>query len=335
MISARTISGSAETYLLRVKMLAAEQKARFLVIDPVSTWSKSENPSTAYSVTERLSDWSKGEGITLVCTKLLDQMFSQDDGGSSLRISTLAGYLDHLSYVIQAGERNRGLSIIKSRGTAQSNQVRELILSDAGVTLADTYTADGEVLMGTMRWEKERRDRVAHDAAEAAGTLKSVQLDAEEASLEVQLKSLEAELSAKHLEKALSVRFAETRKGRIVARPQPDARVARGPMPTRDGSERVMSRRSQFKFLLYIAGDAQNSTQAAANLNALSKAQLPGRHHIEVVDVFREPKRALADGIFMTPTLIKLAPLPARRIVGSLSQIQPLMQALGLTTLVA
>jgi hypothetical protein len=47
------------------------------------------------------------------------------------------------------------LSIIKSRGTAHSNQVRELILSNAGVTLADIFTAGGEVLMGTMRWQKE------------------------------------------------------------------------------------------------------------------------------------------------------------------------------------
>lgn len=91
-----------------------------------------------------------------------------------------------------------------------------------------------------------------------------------------------------------------------------------------------MSRGIQFKFLLYIAGNAQNSTQAVANLNALCRAHLPGRHHIEVVDVFREPKRALADGIFMTPTLIKLAPSPTQRIVGSLSQTLPLMQALGL-----
>jgi len=91
-----------------------------------------------------------------------------------------------------------------------------------------------------------------------------------------------------------------------------------------------MSRGIQFKFLLYIAGDAQNSTQAVANLSELCLTHLPGRHHIEVVDVFREPKRALADGIFMTPTLIKLAPSPTQRIVGSLSQTLPLMQALGL-----
>jgi circadian clock protein KaiB len=96
-----------------------------------------------------------------------------------------------------------------------------------------------------------------------------------------------------------------------------------------------MSRRIQFKFRLYVAGDAQNSTQAIANLTALCRTHLPGRHDIEVVDVFREPKRALADGIFMTPTLIKLAPSPARTIVGSLSQRQPLLQALGLETITA
>jgi circadian clock protein KaiB len=96
-----------------------------------------------------------------------------------------------------------------------------------------------------------------------------------------------------------------------------------------------MSRRIKFKFRLYVAGDAQNSIQAIANLNALCRAHLAGRHDIEVVDVFREPKRALADGIFMTPTLVKLAPSPTRRIVGSLSQTQPVLRALGLETLAA
>ena len=98
---------------------------------------------------ERLIDWSKSIGITLVCTRVLDELSSRIDGGSPLQISTLADTWIHLNYLVQAGERNRSLSIIKSRGTAHSNQVRELILSDAGVTLADTYSAGGEVLMGT------------------------------------------------------------------------------------------------------------------------------------------------------------------------------------------
>jgi circadian clock protein KaiB len=71
------------------------------------------------------------------------------------------------------------------------------------------------------------------------------------------------------------------------------------------------------------------------NLNALCHLYVPNRHEIEVVDVFKEPKRALADGILMTPTLVKLAPAPIRRIIGTLSQTQTVLQALELDPLVA
>ena len=130
-----------------------------------------------------------------------------------MQISTIADAWVHLSYLVQAGERNRGLSIIKARGMAHSNQVRELILSDTGVTLADTYTAGGEVLMGTMRWEKERAERVANEVTEVAARLKRVMLDAQEAELEVRLKSLKVELEAKHVEKALLIRTTELHEG--------------------------------------------------------------------------------------------------------------------------
>jgi circadian clock protein KaiB len=85
-----------------------------------------------------------------------------------------------------------------------------------------------------------------------------------------------------------------------------------------------------FKFRLHVAGDAPNSVQALANLTALCRAHLPDRHEIEVVDVLREPKRAMADDVIMTPTLIKLAPSPVRRIVGTLSQTQSVLRALEL-----
>lgn len=96
-----------------------------------------------------------------------------------------------------------------------------------------------------------------------------------------------------------------------------------------------MSRRAIFKFQLYVAGDGLNSAQAVTNLAALCRVHLPQRHEIEVVDVFREPKRALAEGVFMTPTLVKLAPAPSRRIVGTLSQTLPVLQALGLEAVAA
>jgi circadian clock protein KaiC len=211
MVSARTITGSAETYLVRIKKLAEEHKARCVVIDPLSTLSKSGNELTAHSVAERLIDWSKAGGVTLLCTSLLDEMSSQETGGSALQISTLADTWIHLNYLVQAGERNRGMSIIKSRGTAHSNQVRELILTDSGVTLADTYTAGGEVLMGTLRWEKESAERVATEVSEVASKLKCVSLDAQEAELEVRVKSLQTELVAKQVEKALLTSTTQSR----------------------------------------------------------------------------------------------------------------------------
>lgn len=108
------------------------------------------------------------------------------------------------------------MSIIKSRGTAHSNQVRELILSNAGVTLADIFTAGGEVLMGTMRWQKESAERVAAEVAEVAGKVRLVTLDAQKAELEVRLKAVQTELIAKQLEKTLLARTTASREAVIL-----------------------------------------------------------------------------------------------------------------------
>lgn len=215
-ISARTITGSAESQLVRIKTLVREHESRCLVIDPVSTLSKPGNELTAHAVAERLIDWAKATGITLVCTSLLDELSNHAGGISPLHVSTLADTWIHLNYLVQAGERNRGMSIIKSRGTAHSNQVRELILSDEGVTLADIYTAGGEVLMGTMRWEKEAAQRLTNEVAEVADELKRVRLDAEEAVLEVQAKSLQTELLAKQVEKTLLARTTKSRERELL-----------------------------------------------------------------------------------------------------------------------
>jgi circadian clock protein KaiB len=96
-----------------------------------------------------------------------------------------------------------------------------------------------------------------------------------------------------------------------------------------------MSRRPFFKFRLYIAGEAPNSALAVANLLALCRTHLPDRHEIDIIDVLREPKLALVNSIFMTPTLIRLAPAPVVRIVGTLSQTDVVLHALGLETVAA
>ncbi len=84
------------------------------------------------------------------------------------------------------------------------------------------------------------------------------------------------------------------------------------------------------KLRLYVAGDAQNSRAALANLQDICDRFLPARQKIELIDILKDPERALSDGVFMTPMLVKLAPFPACKIVGSLSQTESVLQALGL-----
>jgi circadian clock protein KaiB len=91
-----------------------------------------------------------------------------------------------------------------------------------------------------------------------------------------------------------------------------------------------MSEHEQFRFRLFVADDAPNSFQAKTNLKEFCNAYLPNQHEIEVVDVLVDPRRGLAEGIMMTPTLIKLTPMPVRRIIGTLSNTQILRDALGL-----
>jgi circadian clock protein KaiB len=92
-----------------------------------------------------------------------------------------------------------------------------------------------------------------------------------------------------------------------------------------------MSRIDRFKFRLYIVGNAPNSMQAIANLKTLCREHLPEWHEIEIVDVLREPHRALAHGVLVIPTLMKLTPPPFGKIIGNLSPLEPVLAALGLT----
>lgn len=200
--SGRTITANAEIHLMCIKNLARAHKARCVVVDPVSALSKSGNEGTVHSVAERLIDWAKSECVTLVCTSLIDTSTSTQMEGTPMQISTIADTWIHLNYLVNAGERNRGLSIIKSRGTAHSNQVRELVLSHAGVTLADAYLAGGEVLMGTLRWQKERAERAELEEAEKAVRRQHLQLENDEQQLTARIASLRHELEAKRAEKS-------------------------------------------------------------------------------------------------------------------------------------
>ena len=84
------------------------------------------------------------------------------------------------------------------------------------------------------------------------------------------------------------------------------------------------------KFKLYIAGDAPNSLKAVANIKAFCLDYLASCHTIEIVDVLRHPEQALADGILLTPTLVKVSPAPICKIVGNLDNSRTVLETIGL-----
>jgi circadian clock protein KaiB len=70
---------------------------------------------------------------------------------------------------------------------------------------------------------------------------------------------------------------------------------------------------------LYVAGNAPNSLKAIANITAICDAHFAAGHELEIVDLLKHPERALADGIIVSPTLLKLSPLPVQRVIGNLT----------------
>lgn len=84
----------------------------------------------------------------------------------------------------------------------------------------------------------------------------------------------------------------------------------------------------RLRLRLYIAGTAPNSMRAVANVRAICDEHFASGHDLEIVDLLEHPKRGLADGIIVTPTLLKLLPLPVQRVIGSLSDTNRLLLAL-------
>ena len=80
---------------------------------------------------------------------------------------------------------------------------------------------------------------------------------------------------------------------------------------------------------LYVAGNAPNSLRAILNARAICEQHFTSAHELEIVDLLEDPRRALADGILVTPTLLKLLPLPVQRVIGDLSDTNQLLLTLA------
>ena len=210
MYSGRTEARSAEEHLIKLRALIRDHQPRCMVIDPLSAMAKAGGIGAARAVANRLIHLMKDSKITVVISALIEGNDPQAEA-TDLQISTIADTWIHLSYLVRSGERNRALTIVKSRGTWHSNQVRELVLSEAGPMLTDVYSAGGEVLMGTLRWEKEAEENARQQQRQAEFEHKQRELEFAEADTRARIKALELDLQRQQAELALYTLDGEAR----------------------------------------------------------------------------------------------------------------------------
>lgn len=188
---------SPEEHFVAICQLLHSAKPDCLVIDPISALPKADYPFSAM-ICEKLLDMAKLQGITVLCTSLLEHSGTMELSES--QISTIADTWLHVSYVARDGERNRALTIIKSRGTGHSNQVRELVLAKTGIDLVDVYVAEGEVLMGSARAQKEAEAERLHVLDEITADRQRLALERELADAHARLQAATQELGWKQRE---------------------------------------------------------------------------------------------------------------------------------------
>jgi hypothetical protein len=216
MCSLRARADNPEAHVARIRALLDRHRARNLVVDPLSALTSYANQTLGDRAAVQVLDVAKSLGITTVSTSLLANAAPLSEQ-TPLGISTIADTWMHVSYVSSAGERNRALTIIKSRGTSHSNQVRELVLDDHGVSLADPYISGGEVLMGTLRWEREAEDKRLKELAVTESHLqqKHAELAVAESRLRIEAAATERALREADLQRVLSARATATEFERV------------------------------------------------------------------------------------------------------------------------
>jgi len=186
-----TVSG-LETHLARMHDQVRQVQPKLVIVDPISNLAEAGTTRDAAAMLTRLLDHLKSQQITALLTCLT--------GGGGVREATDVG----ISSVIDtwlllrdielSGERNRGLYVLKSRGMAHSNQIREFVLTDRGVDLKDVYLGPEGVLTGSMRLAQEARERAAEEERRQSFGVRRRASERRRRALEAQLAALRAEL---------------------------------------------------------------------------------------------------------------------------------------------
>lgn len=207
--AARPTYHGLEMHLVSIHDAIQAFQPRVVVFDPVTNLIEIGSLREVKSMLTRLIDFLKVEGITAMFTSLTsggDNLDQTEVGVSSLMDAWLV-----VRNLETGGERNRALYLLKARGVAHSNQVREFVLSHKGIDLVDVYLGNGEVLVGSARLAQQARDQEAATASRQQKELHRLNFEHQRKTIEAQIAALRAELETKEREMRMNVAAQEQR----------------------------------------------------------------------------------------------------------------------------
>jgi circadian clock protein KaiC len=223
-----------EMHLARMHREIAEFAPSAVVIDPISSLMQAGVQSDVHAMLLRLLDHLKAEQITTLFTNLTQGMIEMGvtDAGVSSLMDTWLLLLNREA----SGEYNRQLYLLKSRGMAHSNQVREFVLSDQGVELRPVHLGREGFLTGSARLAQEARDRAqAVDQAQEFER-RARGLARRRRQLERQIEDLHADLEDEERERHLLMEQARAREAQLQIDRAKMERSRQGMAPGKEGS---------------------------------------------------------------------------------------------------
>jgi circadian clock protein KaiC len=211
--AARPTLYGLEMHLALMHKMVEQFDPSTVIIDPISNFSSNGTLTEAHSMLVRLVDFLKARGTTALFTSLTS-------GGQHLErteaeVSSIVDTWILLRDIELGGERNRGLYVLKSRGMAHSNQIREFLLTSDGIELVDVYLGSEGVLTGSMREAQEARERALQQERDQELARRKRQIDRKRKALEAQIAALEAEFALEQEELEIALQEGLQRKSAI------------------------------------------------------------------------------------------------------------------------
>jgi circadian clock protein KaiC len=203
-----------ETHLTTSIKLINKHNPSIVILDPINAFVMGENQTEVKTMLLRLVDFLKMKQITAFFTSLTAA--GEVIESSEVYISSLIDTWLLLRDIEIGGERNRGLYVLKSRGMAHSNQIREFRLTNHGIKLLDVYVGADGVLTGSARLTQETKDDAEQLLRQQEIGRKRFELDRKREAMEAQIVSLQSQFEAEESEAFKIIGIEEARNERFI-----------------------------------------------------------------------------------------------------------------------